>query len=421
MFQTITTRLRSPRLIALLLTAALLLSGAAMVRTEQGQTDLYLARYDGNAKAQAMQEELYYGILEHQESIDVSQYNYTVTEFGQILRDLTYTHPDLYMIKTAYSYSYKTVNGTQYVTKYKPKYTMTVEEQSKAQLIWYETISNITAKVDPNWTATQKAMYLHDYLAANYEYDLSHTNYDAYSLLTTGKGVCMAYTLAYTALLNAVGITTDYTTSAEMNHAWNRVLLYGNYYNVDVTWDDPTNDRLSYVRHDHFLVSDSSLSDDHSYTWAEGYGSCTSTSYDDWFWQDVDTAIIPMNGNFYFIKQGIIYEWDVAANTLNKCATLTSKWYVKGKSGSYWRYKLSDGSWNTNWSVMQAAGDKILYNTAYSIKTFDPVTNKLAVVYEYTGTGCIYGFYYDGSTLTLQVSTDCMETYDFVTITNFKF
>lgn len=420
MLQAVPFRKHSPRLIALFVIAALLLSAAAMIRTEEVTVKLPLSAYDADPQALAMQSDLYYGILERRQSIDVTKYNYTLTEFSNILRDLRYAHPDLYMVKSAYSYSYKTVDGTRYVTKYWPKYTMTAEEQAEAQLIWSECIQNIIAKVDPNWNNTQKAMYLHDYLVANYEYDLTYTNYDAYSLLTTGKGVCMAYTLAYTALLNAVGISADYTTSVEMNHAWNQVLLGGSYYNVDATWDDPTPNCLGKVSHDDFLVSDALLSDDHSFTWEEGYGQCTDTGFDDWFWRDVNTAIIPMDGDFFFIKKGTIYKWDLESNTLIKCKTLTSKWYVKGKSGSYWRYKNSDGSWNTNFSVMQAAGDVILYNTPYSIKTFDPATNKLSVIYDYKGKGCIYGFRYDGNSITLQVSSDCNQTSEFVTVTDFK-
>lgn len=420
MFQLIASRMNPTRLVSLLLAAALLLSGAAMIRTEQGETDLSLSAYESDTQARAMQMDIYYGVLEHRESIDVSKYSYSLTEFGKILKDLRNHHPDLYMIKSAYSYSYKTVDGTRYVTKYWPKYSMTAEEQAAAQLVWYETIQNIIAGVNPSWNNTQKSMYLHDYLAANYEYDLTYTNYDAYSLLTTGKGVCQAYALAYIALLEAVGITCNYTSSNAMNHAWNKVQLGGNYYNVDVTWDDPTADRLGYVSHEDFLVSDSMLGDDHSFTWEEGYGQCFDTGFDNWFWRDVNTAIIPMDGDFFYIKNGTIYKWDVESNSIKKCVSLSSKWYVKGKSGSYWRYKNSDGSWNTNFSVMQPTGNKILYNTAYSIKTFDPKTNKLAVICEYNGKGCIYGFRYNGSSITLQVSQDCGQTYDFVTVTNFK-
>lgn len=130
MFQLIASRMNPTRLVSLLLAAALLLSGAAMIRTEQGETDLSLSAYESDTQARAMQMDIYYGVLEHRESIDVSKYSYSLTEFGKILKDLRNHHPDLYMIKSAYSYSYKTVDGTRYVTKYWPKYSMTADRKS---------------------------------------------------------------------------------------------------------------------------------------------------------------------------------------------------------------------------------------------------------------------------------------------------
>lgn len=41
-------------------------------------------------------------------------------------------------------------------------------------------------------------------------------------------------------------------TSSSMNHAWNLIQIDGNYYHVDVTWDDPLQDRLGYVWHNSY-------------------------------------------------------------------------------------------------------------------------------------------------------------------------
>ena len=39
-------------------------------------------------------------------------------------------------------------------------------------------------------------------------------------------------------------------TSEVINHAWNLIKLDGEWYQVDVTWDDPVWDRLGRVCHD---------------------------------------------------------------------------------------------------------------------------------------------------------------------------
>ena len=57
--------------------------------------------------------------------------------------------------------------------------------------------------------------------------------------------MCAGYAKAYQLILNRMGIECGYITGNAVNdmvsgpHAWNYVRLDGNYYQVDVTWDDP--------------------------------------------------------------------------------------------------------------------------------------------------------------------------------------
>lgn len=410
---------RCKRFCALLLAAVIFLGGfCSLIDVKQGQGPQYLGKYDSDATALAIQAKLYEGMLLGESVIDISSTPVPVSEFSKIYSDLRYTYPDLYMIQGRYSYNYKTINNVRYVTKVYPTYTMTKDEIARAQLVWANKIQSIIAARNPNWNVLQTALYLHDYLALNAYYDFGYTNYDAYSILTTGTGVCMAYTLAYDALLEAVGIRCDYTVSQEMNHAWNKVIFGGSQFNVDVTWDDPTPDRWGQVKHNYFLISDSVMDDSHSYTWNEGYGMCADTMYDDAFWKDVNTAFIPVGDDLYFIYRNSFYKW-TAQNTLEKCVTLSSKWYTDSSRNRYWRYTGSDGKYYTNYSVLWPAGNKILYNATSSIKTFDPKTNKLATIYSYKGPGNIYGFTYNGSSLTLQVGYNPGGPFDVVTVTDF--
>ena len=390
------------RICALLLAVVVFCGGfCALIHTEQGQVPRHLGQFDSDPTALKIQERLYYGILERRETIDLSDVSVPYTQFNKIWNDFQYKTPTMYMVKS-YRYNYKTTNGIRYVTKVWPTYNMTAEEMSNAQLVWVDKIQSIAGSRNPDWNTTQTALYFHDYLILNGCYDNSYTYYDAYNFFTRGTGVCLAYTLAYDALLEAVGMRNEYTDSDQMNHIWNRVYIAGTPYNVVVTWDDPTMDRLGQVKHTHFLVSDSVLDDNHQYTWEEGYGQCSDTYFDDWFWRDVNTAFIPVGDDFVFIYKGSFYKW-TADNRLVKCASLSSKWYTDAKKSRYWYQTNTDGSKNYNFSVIWPAGDKILYNSTSSIKTFDPKTNKLATVYTHKGWGNICGFSYDGSTLTMQV------------------
>lgn len=131
------------------------------------------------------------------------------------------------------------------------------------------------------------AKALHDYLAIHNKYDmrlysgnlpaLSRTSYGA---LVNRTSVCSGYALAYQHLMEDAGIPCEYVTgmTTRGSHAWNIVQIDGEWYHVDVTWDDPTPDRDGYVRYKYFLKSDKAMSRDHI-SW-EASHTCTSTKYD---------------------------------------------------------------------------------------------------------------------------------------------
>ena len=141
-----------------------------------------------------------------------------------------------------------------------------------------------------------KALALHDYLVLHCAYDTNYLNYDAYSALVWGSSVCQGYAQAYEILLNAVGIESKMVSSEAMNHAWNLVRIDGQWYHVDVTWDDPLHysthqDTPGHVKHSHFLCSDSQIKNLEHYGWETDI-ACTSTKYDaDMFWDDATSAI----------------------------------------------------------------------------------------------------------------------------------
>ena len=92
-----------------------------------------------------------------------------------------------------------------------------------------------------------RARKAHDYLIDHMQYDKRY--YNPYYAFTRGKGLCMAYALAYQRLLQEMDIPCVYVKGA--NHAWNMVKIGKYWYNVDVTWDDSGRDRYRY-----FLKSD---------------------------------------------------------------------------------------------------------------------------------------------------------------------
>ena len=88
-----------------------------------------------------------------------------------------------------------------------------------------------------------KVRAVNQYLCDHITYDKNY--YTTRDAILLGKGRCQGYTNAFKNLMNTLGIPTDYIRgyiAGETNttHAWNRVLINGTYYYVDVTWNDST-------------------------------------------------------------------------------------------------------------------------------------------------------------------------------------
>ena len=111
-----------------------------------------------------------------------------------------------------------------------------------------------------------RALWLHDWLISNADYDTTDTYFYADGVLLHGAGVCQSYALAYEMLLRAVGVESLYVTgdaiigSDTESHAWNLVKLNGKWCHVDCTWDDPIGGEETRV---YFGLTDELISKDH--------------------------------------------------------------------------------------------------------------------------------------------------------------
>ena len=117
------------------------------------------------------------------------------------------------------------------------------------------------------------ALWLHDWLIYNANYDYTYSRFGASGVLLKGSGVCASYTDAYTYLLDEFGIESMYLSSRQMNHAWNLVKIDGEWCHIDCTWDDPNEGGDEC--HDYFGLTDKMMREDHTWIGAD-YPECTS-------------------------------------------------------------------------------------------------------------------------------------------------
>lgn len=99
----------------------------------------------------------------------------------------------------------------------------------------------------PLWATSEydKALYLHDAIAARVTYTDTANAHNAYGALVDGKAVCDGYAEAYQYLMNQKGIQTSKVVGMSVAadgrqeaHAWNIVWIGGKCVYTDVTWDD---------------------------------------------------------------------------------------------------------------------------------------------------------------------------------------
>lgn len=105
------------------------------------------------------------------------------------------------------------------------------------------------------------ALWLHDWLIYNANYDYTYTYYHPDGVLLNGTGVCQSYTEAYALLLNEFSIENRILQAPEMNHSWNLVKIDGEWCHIDCTWDDPGTGGAE--NHDYFGPNDALISRDH--------------------------------------------------------------------------------------------------------------------------------------------------------------
>ncbi|MDE6665920.1 MAG: hypothetical protein K2K14_07035 [Ruminococcus sp.] len=113
----------------------------------------------------------------------------------------------------------------------------------------------------------EKALYIHDYIINNCEYNVGEDykySSTAYGCLVDGQANCEGYAKAFSYLAGRMGmasvLVTGKTDKGE-NHAWNQVRIDGEWYNLDVTWDDM--DVPEGARKVYFLCNDETFSRTH--------------------------------------------------------------------------------------------------------------------------------------------------------------
>ncbi len=353
-------------------------------------------------------------ILNHADEVDVTKFNLSQEDGADIFYDFFYTTSEAFVL---YEGNMRYSQGKILAFTFTYYDTKAVADAKLAR--YYKEIDKLVAAVPENLTDVGKVLFLHDYLVTHYEYDMTEKVFDAYTFLVTGKGGCQSYSKVFYAVMKRLGFEVYNVSSYNINHMWNVIRLGNHYYHVDMTYDDPTADRLGYCAHDYFLLSDTALYavslNERSYRFPNGedrsdwlaYGgepACNSKQYDTGYaWENSDRPLVWLDGTWYVMQGNIVSAVNSDLKTKRTVYTQPdNQWLLADQSGYYF-IDFFGGFY--------AIGDALYGNTQTGLWSYRPSTgeSRTVAIPSIDETSGIFGSMYSDGILRLQYESWVLE------------
>jgi len=163
---------------------------------------------------------------------------------GTVMEAVWYDCPEVFWYDGSYTYSYYDRPGCLEVTL-TPNYHWSKQQCMQNKAFVEQTLQPLIARLSA-LSDYDKVMGVHEYLVDNTAYTPSYRGTTFYETLPDGKAVCEGYARATQYLMNQLNIPVIYVSGAAVNsagvrdsHSWNLVQVEGQWYLLDVTWDDP--------------------------------------------------------------------------------------------------------------------------------------------------------------------------------------
>lgn len=208
--------------------------------------------------------------------------NVTPEDFKKAYYAVLYDHPEFFWISRNYSYTTRESDGISELSVEPVLFSSDTDELRQAYRTVDGVAQNIADEAAAQGNIYNVVKYVHDRLIDTTEYD-----HDAVELISSGKdegllaaatpygclvsrrAVCSGYSSAFQLIMHKLGIACGIVNGRRATesgaHQWNYVCLDGEYYYIDLTWDDPIRDDGQAVRtYEYFLISEDDLARTHS-------------------------------------------------------------------------------------------------------------------------------------------------------------
>ena len=236
-----------------------------------------------NSEEQAVYDEIYTAMQKQMEKVAVDTLDTAVLDHA--FRAVSADYGGMFWV-SGYVYTQYTKGEKLVGLDFAPKYTMSFQMRCEKQREIDEAVREILAGISPDASDYEKAKYVYDYLAMHVDYEINAAdNQNIISVFLNRKTVCQGYANATQYLLDCLSIQSAVVTGTADGepHAWNLVLLDGEYYMMDSTWGNSTYDSgqqgvKKFVNYNYFAVTTEEISRTHTADEEIRLPECTATA-----------------------------------------------------------------------------------------------------------------------------------------------
>ena len=143
-------------------------------------------------------------------------------------------------------------------------YIIKKDDKNKMKTELETVVSSIADGAKDFDSVYEKELYIHDRICEITSYEVSSDPliYTAYGALVSGKAVCEGYSRALQLICSKIRIpcVLVYGDAQGEGHMWNVINVDGDWYHLDVTWDDSKSE----IYHTYFNVCDSEILESHT-------------------------------------------------------------------------------------------------------------------------------------------------------------
>ncbi len=335
--------------------------------------------------------------------LDVSSYGIDSNQANVIMiRDFISDNPKAFHVSNV-RYAVSGGKIVSFIISYKTDVNGYLEQLAECDAV----AERLTEGITPDMPEALKVLLVHDRLITHCHYSEDYDNengryadddYNAYGALVGGKAICQGYTLGLSYLLDYVGINSYTCASDILLHAWNIVIVDGEKYHVDATWDDPLFDIPGKVGHWNLLSSSDKLYASYPTAHnADDYDvSPVSVLYNNRSWYGSQSQFCLLNGELYYIDNTAAalcsYDYDYDAST-----------YILDLSDYFWPAGPYS-AWNGNYSRLACDGEYLYFSLPDGIYRYDPARDRVETFFTPNMSGhdyfSVYGFTMEDGLLT---------------------